>query len=196
MFPGQGSQYVGMGKQPVAEFPYASRVFEEAEDAAKLNIRNICFDGPEDDLKLTANTQPCIVTHSIAIWTVLKERLVLIRNILRDNSLGEYSALVAAGILSLSDAVSLVRKRGSDATGGACRVGAMAAVMQLPADELEKLCEEISTDDSKVEVANYNKPQQIVVAGHKEPVEELVAKAQELGKRFVLLLRVLPFTAA
>src|SRR5690606_18645011 len=101
MFPGQGSQYVGMGRDLLNEFPAAKVVFEEAEDAARINIRKLCLDGPEDELKLTANTQPCILTVSIAAWKVLISETGITPDFYAGHSLGEYSAVVAAGKLSL-----------------------------------------------------------------------------------------------
>ncbi len=195
MFPGQGSQYVGMGKLLVEQFPYAARVFEEAEDALKLNIKKLCYDGPEDELKLTANTQPCILTVSLATWAVLKEEIGFDPEYFAGHSLGEYSALVAAEVLSLDVAVTLVRKRGEFMQEAVPQgVGAMAAVMQTPADELEKLCFDISkSTGGRVEIANFNSPQQLVVAGHKETVESLVTTLTEQKKRCVLLPVSAPF---
>ena len=112
MFPGQGSQYVGMGKGLLENFPYVGQVFEEAEDAAKVSLRKLCFEGPEEDLKLTENTQPAILTSSVAVWRVLEQESAFKPEFFAGHSLGEYSALVAAGRLSLADAVRTVRLRG------------------------------------------------------------------------------------
>ena len=194
MFPGQGSQYVGMGKSLLEEFPAAKTVFEEAEDAAKIKIRKLCFDGPEDDLKLTANTQPCILTVSVATWKVLRNETGFEPAFFAGHSLGEYSAVVAAGMMTLTQAAMLVRKRGEAMQEAvAPGVGAMAAVMNLEAEALQKLCTKFSSPQAKVEVVNYNSPTQLVVAGHKRAVDALCAQLEEDGTRFVMLPVSAPF---
>lgn len=180
MFPGQGSQFVGMGKQCLAEFPYTKRVFEEAEDATKIAIRRLCLEGPEDELKLTANTQPCILTASVAAWTVLRNECAMTPDLYVGHSLGEYSALVAAGRLTLTRAAFLVRRRGEamqkavpEGTGG------MAAVLNFDEERLAARCLQVSKGSGKdrrvVEIVNYNSPQQLVVAGHAEILTKLLA---------------------
>jgi len=194
MFPGQGSQFVGMGRDLFEQFPSVRTCFEEAEDTTKINVRKLCFEGPEEDLKLTANTQPCIVTMSVAIWRVLKNETGLRPNFFAGHSLGEYSALVAAEKLPFSRAVWLVRKRGEamqDAVPPG--VGAMAAVLNMPADVLAEHCTAASTKDHMVEVVNFNSPQQLVVAGHRIAVEKLCGKLEELGTKSVLLPVSAPF---
>lgn len=194
MFPGQGSQFVGMGKQLLADFPYVKTAFEEAEDATKLNLRALCFDGPEEDLKLTANTQPCILTVSVATWRVLVNEAGFKPAFFAGHSLGEYSAVVAAGKLSLSDAAGLVRKRGEAMQAAVPPgVGAMAAVMNLAGEDLKKKCAGVSKPGRVVEVVNFNSPQQLVVAGHKAAVDELCQKLEAAGVRFVMLAVSAPF---
>lgn len=194
MFPGQGSQFVGMGKDVLEQFPAQKATFEEAEDATKVNLRRLCLEGPESDLTLTANTQPCILTVSTAIWRVLQTECDIKPSTFAGHSLGEYSAIVAAGRLDLATAARLVRKRGEamqDAVPAG--KGAMAAVLNHPAQELEKLCKEVSKPDGFVEIANYNSPAQLVVAGHKTAVDALCKTLEAASVRFVLLQVSAPF---
>ena len=194
MFPGQGSQVVGMGKDLLEQFPYVGQVFEEAEDGAKFNIRKLCFEGPESDLKLTENTQPCILTVSLAYWRVLKEETSLEPEYFAGHSLGEYSALVSSSRLSLLQAAELVRSRGQYMQAAVPKgTGSMAAVLNFPAEDLEKLCGESSSDGSIVELANFNSAAQLVVAGHKEATDRLLEKLQEKGIKTVLLPVSAPF---
>lgn len=194
MFPGQGSQFVGMGRTLLAEFPAVKSTFEEAEDAAKFNIRRLCFDGPDDELKLTANTQPSILTVSIAIWRTLQAETGIKPALFAGHSLGEYSAVVAAGKLDFASAVHLVRCRGEAMQEAVpAGVGAMAAVLNTLADDLQGRCKDASRPDSVVEVVNYNSPQQLVVAGHKTAVDRLCANLETSGIRFVILPVSAPF---
>lgn len=190
MFPGQGSQYVGMGRQLLSEFPESRLAFEEAEDACKVNIRKICLEGPEDELKLTANTQPCILTVSVATWRVLEKEAGFAADWFAGHSLGEYSALVAAGKLALGRAAFLVRRRGEAMQEAVpAGTGAMAAVMGVAPEVLQARAAEMSRPGSVVEVVNFNSPQQLVVAGHKQAVEDL-AKALEADKARCVMLPV------
>lgn len=183
MFPGQGSQYVGMGKTLLSEFPYAKEVFEEAEEALKLDLRKLCFEGPEEQLKLTENTQPTILTTSIATWKVLSSEAGLNPDYYAGHSLGEYSALVASGKMSLADAVKLVKVRGQQMQIAVpAGKGAMSAVLNLDEASLKAKCEEISSQllsdgldemASSVEIANFNSAKQLIVSGGKEAVTKL-----------------------
>ena len=176
------------------QFPATASVFEEAEDVIKVNLRQLCFEGPDEDLRLTANTQPCILTVSVAMWTVLQNETGIVPHAFAGHSLGEYSALVAAGRLSLERAVTLVRKRGEamqDAVPAG--VGAMAAVMNMDSAVLDQMCQEISKSDHSVQSVNYNSPQQVVVAGHKGAVEELCSQLETQGVRYVVLPVSAPF---
>jgi len=194
MFPGQGSQYVGMGRELLNEFPSVKILFEEAADAARINIRKLCLDGPEDELKLTANTQPCILTVSVAAWKVLRDETGLEPAYVAGHSLGEYSAVVAAGKLNLGRAAFLVRRRGEAMQQAVpAGIGAMAAVMNVPADDLKARCEKINKATNVVEVVNYNSPQQLVVAGHKKAVDELCGGLETDGLKFVILPVSAPF---
>jgi [acyl-carrier-protein] S-malonyltransferase len=194
MFPGQGSQFVGMGRELLSEFPATRTIFEEAEDAARISIRKLCFDGPEDELKLTANTQPCILTVSVATWHVLQQEAGFAPYAFAGHSLGEYSAVVASGRLSLSRAAFLVRRRGEAMqTAVPAGVGAMAAVLNLSQEELVERCREFSSSGKVLEVVNFNAPGQLVVAGHKVAVEALCKSLEAAGIRSVLLPVSAPF---
>lgn len=179
LFPGQGSQFVGMGKSLVENFPVAKQAFEEAGDALRFDLRKICFDGPESDLKLTHNTQPAILTHSIASFRVLSSETGHKADYVAGHSLGEYSALVAAGTLAFADAVKLVNKRGQFMQEAVpVGTGAMAALIGATEPNTKSLCEQASKATGKVcEMANFNGGGQIVVSGHKEAVEEAVRLA-------------------
>ncbi len=194
MFPGQGSQYVGMGKELVEHFPYVNEIFEEAEDAISAKLKRLCLEGPESDLALTANTQPTILTVSVAAWRVLVSETDFSCNHFAGHSLGEYSALVASSKLRFADAVRLVRRRG-EAMQKAVPVGdgAMAAIMKVDAEELERRCLDVSNHQHFVSIANYNNPQQLVVAGHSQSVDRLIDLLKGEGKRAVKLNVSAPF---
>jgi [acyl-carrier-protein] S-malonyltransferase len=196
MFPGQGSQYVGMGKKLLEAFPWTMAIFEEAEDASKVHIRRLCLEGPEDDLKLTANTQPCLLTVSVAYWEVVKRELGLAVKYFAGHSLGEYSALVAAGKLDLARAAYLVRARGEAMQRAVpAGVGGMAAVMKMSVENLEGLCLKHSNNNNgvSVEIANYNSDGQLVIAGHKQALKALATEAAALGARCIELPVSAPF---
>ncbi len=190
VFPGQGSQYPGMGKDLAANFNVAKLVFEEANDALGFDLRSLCFSGSEDELKLTANTQPAILTTSIAALRVLQEETDLSPAFAAGHSLGEYSALVASGSLTFAAAVKTVRQRGTfmqDAVP--VGVGAMAAILGLEAKKLLQLCQEAAQGEV-VAPANYNSAEQIVIAGHTSAVERAIALAKESGAKRAMLLPV------
>ncbi len=165
LFPGQGSQKVGMGKSWADAFPAAAAVFAEADDVLRLPLSKLCWEGPAEELQLTANQQPAILTVSVAMLRVLEMHGVR-ASLVAGHSLGEYSALVAAKVLDLADALRLVRRRG-ELMQEAVPVGegAMAAVLGLPAEEVEAIVAEVSTADEVCAVANYNSPEQTVIAG-------------------------------
>ena len=194
VFPGQGSQYSGMGKDLADNFTVAKRVYEEANDALGFDLAELCFSGSEDDLKLTANTQPAILTTSIAALRVLQEETDLNPEFAAGHSLGEYSALVAAGVLSLADAVRTVRLRGTFMQEAVpVGVGAMAAIMGIEGEALQTLCLD-AAEGEVVAPANFNSPGQIVIAGHTSAVERAITLAKERGaKRAVLLPVSAPF---
>ena len=188
-FPGQGSQAVGMGKAFHDASPAARAVFDEANAALGFDLRRVIFEGPDSELALTANTQPAVLTASVAAAAACAER-GLTPALAAGHSLGEYSALVVAGVLSLTDAVRVVRKRGEfmqDAVP--VGTGAMAAIMGLALDAVEAVVRE-AAQGQVVEVANINGAQQIVIAGDKAAVERAVAHAAERGGRKSVLLPV------
>jgi [acyl-carrier-protein] S-malonyltransferase len=198
VFPGQGSQSVGMGKDFYDAYPTAKAVFEEANDALGFDLAKLCFEGPEEELKLTTNTQPAIVTASIAALRVLQEQTQQEVAFVAGHSLGEYSALVCAGAIEFADAVRTVRKRGEfmqDAVP--VGVGSMAAIIGLSQDDVEALCQQANSDDNIVTLANLNCPGQYVISGHVQAVEQVVELAKEKGaKRAIPLAVSAPFHCA
>jgi [acyl-carrier-protein] S-malonyltransferase len=196
VFPGQGAQYAGMGREVSEKFPVARRVFEEADAALGFPLSRLCFEGPEDELKLTENTQPAILTTSIALFRILEEKGIQ-PDFVAGHSLGEYSALVAAGALKLSDAVTLVRRRGSYMQEAApVGEGAMAALLGLDLPAVHAVCERAS-QGQVVSAANLNSPGQVVIAGNREAVERAVPLAKEAGAKRAILLQVsAPFHCA
>lgn len=189
VFPGQGSQYVGMGKEITNNFAIAKRVYEEAGDNLSLDMAKLCFEGPDTELVKTENTQPAILTTSIAILRTLEEMGVDC-GITAGLSLGEYSSLVKSGVLQFGDAVKLVKKRGKYMQEAVpLGVGVMAAIIGLDRKELEE-CLKSCGQYGLVEVANYNSPGQIVISGETEAVKMAVKKSSELGARKAVLLPV------
>jgi [acyl-carrier-protein] S-malonyltransferase len=196
IFPGQGSQAVGMGRAFSETSGAAKRVFEEANDALGFDLRRVMFEGPETDLALTANTQPAVLTASVAAAAACAER-GLSPALAAGHSLGEYSALVVAGALRLADAVRVVRRRGELMQEAVpVGTGAMAAIMGVGAGVVEQVCADAAQGEV-VEIANVNSEQQIVIAGHRTAVERAVALAKERGGRKSVLLPVsAPFHCA
>jgi len=196
VFPGQASQYPGMGKELADNHPAAKAVFDEADKALGFSISQMCFAGSEEDLKLTANTQPAILTVSVAAHRVLMEKGIA-PDFVAGHSLGEYSALVAAGSLKFSDAVQLVRKRGTymqDAVPAG--EGAMAAIRGLSPAVVVDACKR-SAEGKVCSPANLNSPEQTVISGHADAVKRAVEIASQLGaKRAVVLPVSAPFHCA
>jgi len=177
MFPGQGSQQVGMGRDLAAMYPVAQETFDEADTALGYKLSQLCFEGPEDKLKLTEITQPAILTVSVAAWRVLQSQGMTPSYVV-GHSLGEYSAHVVAGTLSFTDAVRTVRNRGKYMQEAVpVGVGAMAAILALPAEEVEQVCAEVAQGEV-CHAANLNSPDQTVISGHKAAVE----RAAELAR--------------
>lgn len=197
VFPGQGSQRAGMGAALAAAYPAARRVFEIADDALGEKLSTLCFAGPDDRLALTANTQPAILTCSVAAWTVVQAELGVTPTVCLGHSLGEFSALVAAGALDFADAVRLVRLRGEAMQAAVpAGVGAMAAIVNVPADELAARCAAISGEGGVVSIANENGGGQLVVAGHADAVARLVAEVKAARGKAILLNVSAPFHCA
>ncbi len=196
LFPGQGSQATGMGKALADAYPAAKAVFEEADDALAFPISRLCFEGPDDRLKLTENTQPALLTVSVAAWSVLKE-LGYRPDYVAGHSLGEYSALVAAGSLKFADAVRLVRHRGHYMQEAVpAGVGAMAAILKMPLEKLDGVLKDAAQGEV-VSAANFNSPDQVVIAGHAGAVHRAVELAKAAGaKRAVILPVSAPFHCA
>jgi len=187
VFPGQGSQKVGMGRDAFDASDRARAVFEAADEALGEDLSRLCFEGPEEDLKLTENTQPAVLTASIAVLRALDEPF----DVVAGHSLGEYSAHVAAGSLELTDAVRLVRKRGQYMQEAVpYGEGAMAAVLKADRTLVERICAEVP---GLVEAVNYNSPEQIVIAGETAAVSEAGARLKDAGARASTLPVSAPF---
>jgi [acyl-carrier-protein] S-malonyltransferase len=196
VFPGQGSQKVGMGKALVDAFAESRAAFDEVDAALGFPLSRLCFEGPEADLQLTANTQPAILAASIAAWRALAARGIH-PALVAGHSLGEYSALVAAGAIGLGDTAMAVRRRGQYMQEAVpVGIGAMAAILGLDLPAIEAACRE-AAQGQVVSPANINSPGQVVIAGHKQAVERAGALAQAAGARRVVPLPVsAPFHCA
>jgi [acyl-carrier-protein] S-malonyltransferase len=189
LFPGQGSQAVGMGKELAESHPIARQTFEEADEALGYNLSQLCFEGPEDQLRLTEITQPAILTASVAAWRILNERGVK-PGFVAGHSLGEYSAHVAAGTLSFADAVRTVRNRGKYMQEAVpVGMGAMAAILGMDLDKVTAVCSDAAQGEV-CQPANINSPEQIVISGHTAAVERATKLADERGAKRAKLLPV------
>jgi [acyl-carrier-protein] S-malonyltransferase len=197
VFPGQGSQFAGMGKELAEQYQVAKDTFAEADEALGFGLSKLCFEGPEEDLKLTENTQPALVATSVAALRVLRSLGAPEPEFVAGHSLGEYSALVAAGSLDFADALRLVRKRGQYMQAATpAGVGAMAAILKMPFERLDGVLAEAAQGEV-VSAANLNSPDQIVIAGHKGAVERAMELAKAAGaKRCVALPVSAPFHCA
>ncbi len=188
VFPGQGSQYVGMGKEIFEKFPEAKEIFKEASDALGYDLAGLCFNGPKEELDKTFRTQPCILTVSIAIYKVLLSRGIK-PSVVAGHSLGEYSALVAAEVLSFGDAVKLTEKRGQFMQEAVPEGrGLMAAILGLERNKVDEICR--SLQSGYASPANYNCPGQIVIAGEKTAVEEAINLCKDAGAKRAMPLSV------
>ena len=181
IFPGQGSQKVGMGAELARAYPIAKAVFDEADNFLERPLSQLCFEGPEAELKQTENTQLAILTCSVATQKVLTQSAV-VPKVVAGHSLGEYSALVASGVLEFADALRLVSARSQFmAEAGEEQNGTMAAILGMEAERLQHLCEKV---DGVVKIANYNCPGQLVISGDVDAVNQVVALASdEIGAR-------------
>jgi [acyl-carrier-protein] S-malonyltransferase len=188
VFPGQGSQYVGMGKDIYEHYPIAKEVFQQASDALGYDVANLCFNGPVEELNRTFRTQPCILTVSSALNSVLKEKGIQ-PSVLAGHSLGEYSALVAAEVISLKDSVSLTEKRGRFMQEAVPEgKGLMAAILGLERKKVDEICNSLILGYAAA--ANYNCPGQIVIAGEKTAVEEAIELCKSAGAKRAIALAV------
>lgn len=191
LFPGQGSQFVGMGKDLAATYPLARQTFEEADDTVGYKISHVCFEGPEDQLRLTEITQPAILTVSIAALRALETRIPK-PSYVAGHSLGEYSAHVASGSISFADALRTVRNRGKYMQEAVpVGVGAMAAILGMPPDKVAAVCHDAAQSEV-CSPANINSPEQIVISGHTAAVERATKLADERGAKRA---KVLPVSA-
>jgi [acyl-carrier-protein] S-malonyltransferase len=193
LFPGQGSQAAGMGKELAALYPVARHTFQEADDALGFAISKLCFEGPDEQLKLTENTQPAILTMSTAVARVLQEKGI-VPQFAAGHSLGEYSAHVCAGTFSFADAVRTVRDRGRYMQEAVpAGQGGMAAILAMPIDQLQQVCADAAHGEV-VSPANINSSDQVVISGHQKAVERAAELAKERGaKRAVMLVVSAPF---
>jgi [acyl-carrier-protein] S-malonyltransferase len=189
LFPGQGSQSVGMGQELAEQYPVARQTFDEADAALGYKLSQLCFEGPEEKLRMTEITQPAILTASVAAWRVLREKGVN-AGYVAGHSLGEYSAHVAAGTLTFADAVQTVRNRGKYMQEAVpVGVGAMAAILGMDAEKVAAIC----TDAAQGEVcepANLNSPEQIVISGNAAAVERATKLASDRGAKRAIMLPV------
>jgi [acyl-carrier-protein] S-malonyltransferase len=190
LFPGQGSQSAGMGRDLASTFPVARQTFEEANDALGFDLASLCFQGPEEQLRLTEFTQPAIFTVSVAVLRVLAEAGVT-ADFVAGHSLGEYSANVAAGAIDFAAAARTVRRRGQLMQQAVpAGQGSMAAILGMPAEALIAVCRDASSEGAPVQAANLNSPEQTVISGATAAVERAVTLARDRGARRAVLLQV------
>lgn len=190
LFPGQGSQKVGMGRDLADRWSIASKVFADVDHGLGVDLSGLCWNGPEDELKLTTNTQPALLTHSVAAWRVLAEAGFAVEAV-AGHSLGEYSAVVAAGGLDTVDAARTVRERGRLMQQAVpVGEGAMAAVLGLDDEEVIRICRDVTNAGEVVAAVNFNSPGQVVIAGATAAVDNAISACKEAGARRAMPLPV------
>ncbi|EFM12560.1 malonyl CoA-acyl carrier protein transacylase [Paenibacillus curdlanolyticus YK9] len=188
LFPGQGSQYVGMGKRLYDEYEVARETFEEANDVLGFDLKGLCFHGDLSELSQTENTQPALLTASVAAYRVYMEQIGIQPLLAAGHSLGEYSALVCSGALTFAEALKIVRLRGQYMQQASLAgIGKMASISQYPLDEIEQLCHFASTSEQQVRIACYNSPSQSVISGHASAVQQVAAEAAKAGAKVIEL---------
>jgi [acyl-carrier-protein] S-malonyltransferase len=191
LFPGQGSQKPGMGKDLAAAYPEARAVFDAVDRALGVPLSTLAFEGPEDELTATQNAQPALIAHSAAVWAVIRERVAPHVRAAAGHSAGELAAHHAAGTYELDDVVRLVRRRGElMAACGAQQPGAMAAIIGMPAAAVDALCHRAGAEGGVVVAANFNGPEQTVISGDVETVLRAMAMAKECGAKRALRINV------
>ncbi len=188
LFPGQGSQHTGMGLEMAEAFPAAREVFRIADEVLGFALSELCWNGPEEELRQTVNAQPAILVHSLAVWAVARHDLAGRVRFAAGHSLGEFSAYAAAGALDFADAVRLVRRRGE--LMAAVRAGSMSAIVGLEPEAVEDICENVAAESGIVVAANFNSPGQIVISGETAAVERAGELAKAAGARMVKPLAV------
>lgn len=182
IFPGQASQFVGMGKDLYEEFETARKIFDQAEEILDFDLKKVCFEGPEEELKLTYITQPAIFVHSLAVYSLLKEKGITAQGV-AGHSLGEYSALVAAGSLTFEDGLKLVQIRGRLMyESGKKNPGTMAAIIGLSEEQVNELCRRLAPRGI-IQPANFNSPGQIAISGEVELIQDALQVAKEMGAK-------------
>jgi [acyl-carrier-protein] S-malonyltransferase len=191
VFPGQGSQAVGMGKDLAAQFPAAKQIFDEADSILGFSLSKLMWEGPKEELDETINTQPALYVHSVAVWMTYTNLSSAKPATVAGHSLGELSALTASGALPFADGLRLVRTRGElMKRAGELNPGGMAAILGVDIPTLDKVCAEASTENEIVQVANDNCPGQVVISGHKPALERAMAGAKAAGAKRALPLAV------
>jgi [acyl-carrier-protein] S-malonyltransferase len=191
VFPGQGSQHIGMGQNFFDRFKEARDIFAEASEVLKIDMQNLCFNGPQEALDLTVNTQTCLLTVSVAAYRIFEAETGIKPSIMAGHSLGEYSALCAAGAFEFADALRLIHARARcQQEAVPIGEGSMAALIGIDRESVEAICSDISGDGHIVELANMNSPNQFVISGHVKAVETAIERAKDEGARMGIKLPI------